>query len=588
MAKPTKKLDWVTDDSPSKMTEPGTSLKNSGFTVAKPTFQNMNWLFNLINKWIAHFETTTEDQGTALANNSGTLSALAGVVGGHTTTLGTQGTSITTLTGRVNTLSQGGANQVLGMNSAGNATEFKSFAATLPLLITPAPNLVTFTINQASAAQAGYVTTGTQTFAGVKTFQDGLATPLNLSVGGTLGVTGATTFTGNVLFIGNFEVQGSQAFLNTEDLLVEDKLIQINYGSTTLNAAGAGLQVLGDANVVLFNWLYDPTLASQLKVGAPGSEKQVIVSDAVQTVSNKKIVNTNVDDFLEFDEEVDPPTPAAGKVRVFAKADKKLHQKDSTGAVKPLSEFLEPVTVVASGQSSNRTIEEVDLTSVTSIVRTLPVTTEAFSMEIVDVTGLCSETKFIRVTPGAGNGDRFYGKTTSDSLVLRRRHVSVRIHKSANSNIWHVSYQTVSVPPMAASGVPGSVDPANTTGHVFGASFVPVLTTNDAAVVTTANLTAAIIKYQRVGPVVSGSGYCNINPTGAAGTVAKFRVSLPVASNFTSMRDANGPVTLFGSSGAYYVGRVYADTTNDCLVVEVPTGGTATNDVEFHFTYEVK
>ncbi len=60
MAKPTSKLDWVLDDSAIKMTEPSSPLKTSGFTTDKPTFQNMNWLFNLTNKWIVYLETIAD------------------------------------------------------------------------------------------------------------------------------------------------------------------------------------------------------------------------------------------------------------------------------------------------------------------------------------------------------------------------------------------------------------------------------------------------------------------------------------------------------------------------------------------------
>lgn len=85
----------------------------------------------------------------------------------------------------------------------------------------------------------------------------------------------------NAVFSGNVEIQGTQTYLNTTDLLVEDKNISLNYGGTTAGAAGAGFEVLGTSNTILATMKYDSTLPSNFKSGPNGAEKAILVSGEV-------------------------------------------------------------------------------------------------------------------------------------------------------------------------------------------------------------------------------------------------------------------------------------------------------------------
>lgn len=57
----------------------------------------------------------------------------------------------------------------------------------------------------------------------------------------------------------------------------------------------------------------------------------VVGTTDTQTLTNKTMQQALVDDFLEFNEETAPATPASGKVRLYPKADGKFYRKDDTG-----------------------------------------------------------------------------------------------------------------------------------------------------------------------------------------------------------------------------------------------------------------
>lgn len=74
---------------------------------------------------------------------------------------------------------------------------------------------------------------------------------------------------------------------------------------------------------------------THINVTAPGSGGPhtfaVQINHSSQTLKNKVLQTANVDQYLDFDEESAPATPAANKVRMYAKADGKFYKKDDTG-----------------------------------------------------------------------------------------------------------------------------------------------------------------------------------------------------------------------------------------------------------------
>jgi hypothetical protein len=93
------------------------------------------------------------------------------------------------------------------------------------------------------------------------------------------------------------------------------------------------------------------------------------------------------------------------------------------------------------------------------------------------------------------------------------------------------------------------------------------------------SVTARAAHYTRVGNTVTVSGTVNIG-SGASGN---FRMSLPIASNFTSSYDAGG------CAESDFTGRhglFLADTANDVVLLFVTSGGSS-GDQGYSYSYQV-
>lgn len=133
-----------------------------------------------------------------------------------------------------------------------------------------------------------------------------------------LNMSGDLTVAGNTVLTGNLEVQGTQTILNTDQLQVEDKSIQVNYGGTNASAEGAGVEAVGTGNAALARMQYDSALTSKWKVGAAGSEKEVATVSDTQTISSKTLNNTNTAAFKDDQLTIEDPADATKKVRFDA------------------------------------------------------------------------------------------------------------------------------------------------------------------------------------------------------------------------------------------------------------------------------
>lgn len=97
----------------------------------------------------------------------------------------------------------------------------------------------------------------------------------------------------NVIIPGNLTVNGTTTTINTTNLDVTDKNITVNDGGNDASSEGAGLTVERtgtDGSIV-----YEDALASKFKLGALGSELEVLTSTATQSTSNKTVTASDID-----------------------------------------------------------------------------------------------------------------------------------------------------------------------------------------------------------------------------------------------------------------------------------------------------
>jgi len=172
-------------------------------------------------------------------------------------------------------------------------------------------------------------TTGTQTLTGKTLTSPKLnedvavtttATKLNYltSAGGTTGTTST-----NLVF-------STSPTLVTPTLGVATAT-SINKVAITAPATGATL-TLADGSTLATSGAYSVTLtatgATTLTLPTAGT---LATLAGAESLSAKTLVTPIIDDYAEINEESAPSAPAAGKVRLYAKTDKKLYTKDSAG-----------------------------------------------------------------------------------------------------------------------------------------------------------------------------------------------------------------------------------------------------------------
>jgi enamine deaminase RidA (YjgF/YER057c/UK114 family) len=119
-----------------------------------------------------------------------------------------------------------------------------------------------------------------------------------------------------------------------------------------------------------------------------------------------------------------------------------------------------------------------------------------------------------------------------------------------------------------------------TSGNVYSSTWTPTLT----AVTNVAASTASEGQFMRVGNVVTFSGQVAIDPTIVGNTA--LRMTLPVASNFASTRQAAGTFAPAAFADEN-VGAILADTTNDELLLRYVAKVITNTTFQFHGTYIV-
>jgi len=118
-----------------------------------------------------------------------------------------------------------------------------------------------------------------------------------------------------------------------------------------------------------------------------------------------------------------------------------------------------------------------------------------------------------------------------------------------------------------------------TSGINDSGTYTPTLTN----VSNVTSSTAGLCFYQRIGNIVNVTGYMSLTPT-TNGLNTTVRVSLPIASNFTSATNLHG---LFIQANQDNVSFVEADTTNDTMTLTFTAGSIGSRGLSFTFQYEI-
>lgn len=117
---------------------------------------------------------------------------------------------------------------------------------------------------------------------------------------------------------------------------------------------------------------------------------------------------------------------------------------------------------------------------------------------------------------------------------------------------------------------------AITTGEVVPTTFANTNVTTHSA---------TLLRYSRVGTMVTFSGRVDVAPTVGGSTVTQVGVSIPIASNFGASSDAYGTVSV--GEAPYIPGLITSDAVNDRITVTFYANTTASRSVIFTGQYRI-
>ncbi len=110
----------------------------------------------------------------------------------------------------------------------------------------------------------------------------------DILVNDTLTVEGTTTINADVTINGNATINGTFTTINSVTLDVTDANVTVNKGGSDVSAELAGLTI--ERTGVDGSLVYEDALASKFKVGAAGSESEILTANTTQTITGEKTI----------------------------------------------------------------------------------------------------------------------------------------------------------------------------------------------------------------------------------------------------------------------------------------------------------
>jgi hypothetical protein len=174
-------------------------------------------------------------------------------------------------------------------------------------------------------------------------------------------------------------------------------------------------------------------------------------------------------------------------------------------------------------------------------------------------------------------GNTTLGDSSADALTVLPNAVTWSNNPTHSGN--HTFSGTVSPATLA-----GNITVSSTGGELFGSTYTPTLG------VVTLNVSASSANphfYIRVGDFVIVNGSISVTPTAAALAATQLGISLPIASDLTSLLDIRAPANNNQNLGNVG-GTVIASAASNIAFLSFAAGSTTADTWSYTFMYQVK
>lgn len=187
------------------------------------------------------------------------------------------------------------------------------------------------------------------------------------------------------------------------------------------------------------------------------------------------------------------------------------------------------------------------------------------------------------------NGNTTLGNAATDTLTVNADatfadDLTVTGNTTLNGNtvVGNAGSDTLTL--TAATTITGNVTVSTTGGELYPGKYTPTL---GAVTLNVSASSANEHRYMRMGDIVLVNGSISVTPTSGASAATQISISLPIASNLSSLLDIQAPAANHSDLGNT-VPFLTASAASDVAVLNFTAGSTTASTWSYTFTYEVK